>query len=82
MFTYKTKGTCAREINFEIENDIIKEVNFIGGCDGNLKAISSLVRGMKVEDAIVRLEGIDCRGKGTSCGDQFSNALKEWKSNN
>ncbi|MBE6050795.1 MAG: TIGR03905 family TSCPD domain-containing protein [Clostridium sp.] len=82
MFTYKTKGTCAREISFEIENNMIKEVNFIGGCDGNLKAISSLVKGMKVEDAIERLEGIDCRGKGTSCGDQFSCALKEWKNNN
>lgn len=82
MFTYKTKGTCAREISFEIENDKIKEVHFVGGCDGNLKAISSLVKGMKVEDAIERLEGIDCRGKGTSCGDQFSAALKEWKKNN
>lgn len=81
MYVYKTKGTCATEINFDIEGDIIKEVNFIRGCEGNLKGISALIVGMNVDDAINKLEGIDCRGKGTSCPDQLSKALKEWKAN-
>ena len=82
MFSYKTKGTCSREIDFDIEDNTIKEVHFLGGCNGNLKGISALVKGMKVDDAISKLEGIDCRGKGTSCPDQFATALKEWKNNN
>lgn len=82
MNTYKTKGTCSTEINFEIEDGIIKSVKFIRGCDGNLQAISSLVAGMKVEDAISKLQGIDCKGRGTSCPDQLANALINWKENN
>ena len=82
MFTYKTKGTCATSIDFSIEGDVIKEVNFQRGCDGNLKGIPALIVGMKVDDAINRLEGIDCRGKGTSCPDQLAQALKEWKAGN
>lgn len=79
MYTYKTKGTCSTEINFEVEDDKIKEVNFIRGCSGNLQGISALIRGMKVDDAIDKLEGINCKGKGTSCPDQLAKALKEWK---
>ena len=74
---YKTKGTCSREIIVELEGDKIKSVEFVGGCDGNTKGVASLVRGMKVADAIERLEGIDCRGKGTSCPDQLAKALRE-----
>jgi len=73
--TYKTKGTCSREIQFDVEDGVLKDVRFIGGCDGNLQGISNLVKGMKVEDVIERLKGIDCGGKGTSCPDQLSKAL-------
>ena len=81
MYSYKTKGTCSTEITFSIENDIIKEANFLRGCEGNLQGISRLVEGMNVEDAINKLQGIDCRGRGTSCPDQLAKALKEWKEN-
>lgn len=80
--TYKTKGTCSTEINFEVENDKIKSVSFKHGCAGNLLGISSLVKNMSVDEAIKKLEGIDCNGKGTSCPDQLAKALKEWKLNN
>jgi uncharacterized protein (TIGR03905 family) len=79
MYTYKTKGTCSTEINFEVEDNKIKEVNFVRGCAGNLQGISALIKGMNVDDAINKLEGIDCKGKGTSCPDQLAKALKEWK---
>lgn len=82
MNTYKTKGTCSTEINFEIEDNLIKTVGFKNGCAGNLLGISQLVKDMKVDEAIEKLEGIDCRGRGTSCPDQLAKALKEWKSNN
>lgn len=75
--TYKTKGVCAREIAFEIENDTIKSVNFLGGCSGNTQGISRLVEGMTVEDAIKRMEGIRCGARSTSCPDQLAKALKE-----
>ena len=81
MYSYKTKGTCSTEITFSIENNIIKEVNFLRGCEGNLQGISRLVEDMNVEDAINKLQGIDCRGRGTSCPDQLAKALKEWKEN-
>jgi uncharacterized protein (TIGR03905 family) len=82
MHTYKTKGTCSTEINFSIENDIITDVKFTRGCNGNLSGISVLVKGMKVSDAISKLEGIDCNGRGTSCPDQLAEALKEWQATN
>ena len=72
---YRTKGTCSREIQFDVEDGVLKDVRFIGGCDGNLQGISSLAKGMKIEDVIERLKGIDCGGKGTSCPDQLSKAL-------
>ena len=74
--TYYTQGTCSREIRFEIVGDILKNVEFIGGCDGNLKAISRLVAGMKVADVIDKLKGIPCGTKTTSCGDQLAHALE------
>ncbi len=66
---YKTKGTCSREIHIEVENDIIKDVAFIGGCNGNTQGIASLVKGMNIHDVIAKMEGIDCGGRGTSCPD-------------
>lgn len=74
---FKTKGVCAKEINFELDGDVIKSVEFTGGCNGNLTGIGSLVRGMKVVDAIEKLEGIKCGPRATSCPDQLSIALKE-----
>ncbi len=79
QFSATPKGVCSRQINFEIENGKIKNVSFLGGCNGNLKGISKLVEGMEVNEAINRLEGIDCNGKGTSCPDQFAVALKQAK---
>ena len=78
MEVYQTKGTCSRAIQFEVDGDTIQSVQFIGGCDGNTQGVAALVKGMKVEDAIARLEGIDCRGRGTSCPDQLAKALKEY----
>ncbi len=78
-FSYQTKGTCSREILFEIEDNVITHVEFIGGCNGNLKGISSLVTGMQIDDVIARLEGTTCGGKPTSCPDQLATALKKAK---
>ena len=76
---YKTSGTCSTMIDLEVDGDIIKSVSFTGGCNGNLKGICSLVRGMKVDDAIERLQGIKCGFKNTSCPDQLANALIQIK---
>lgn len=73
---YIPKGICSREINIELDGDVIKEVRFVGGCNGNTQGVAALVKGMKVDDAIARLEGIDCGGRGTSCPDQLTKALK------
>lgn len=76
--TYLTKGTCSQMIDFEIDdNGLIRNVFFTGGCNGNLQGISRLVEGMKVEEAINKLEGIRCGYKSTSCPDQLAQALKE-----
>lgn len=75
--TYKTKGVCSSTIVFEVEDDVITSLQFVGGCNGNLKGISSLCVGMKVQDVIERLEGIKCGFKSTSCPDQLAKALKE-----
>ncbi len=74
---YKTRGTCSREIHIELDGDTIKDVQFIGGCNGNTKGISSLVKGMKVQEVIDKTKGIDCNGRGTSCPDQLSKALQQ-----
>ena len=79
QYKYKTSGTCSREIYFEIENGKLKNVEFLGGCNGNLKGIGSLVEGMDIDDVIARLEGTTCGGKPTSCPDQLANALKAAK---
>ena len=77
MYSYKTFGTCSREIQFDIENDVVREVRFVGGCDGNTKGVATLVQGMKVDDVIQKLRGIDCAGKGTSCPDQLARNLEK-----
>lgn len=77
QYEYKTKGTCSQRILFEINDGIVENVQFIGGCNGNLQGISKLVEGMKVADVIARIEGIRCGFKPTSCPDQLATALKE-----
>lgn len=74
-YTYNTKGVCSSTIIFEVEDDIVRSVQFMGGCNGNLKGIAALCEGMKVDDVIERLEGIRCGFKPTSCPDQFAKAL-------
>ena len=77
MHTYRTHGTCSREIQFEVNDGIVSNVKFVSGCNGNLQGIGALVEGMKVEDVIKKLKGIDCGGRGTSCPDQLAHALEE-----
>ena len=77
METYIPRNVCSRKINFEVEDGILTSCEFIGGCTGNTQGISSLVIGMKVEDVIERLKGIQCRS-GTSCPDQLAKALTEY----
>ena len=75
--TYTPRGVCSRRMHIVAEDGIIKSVEVVGGCNGNLKGITRLVEGMKVEDAISRLDGILCGDKGTSCPDQLAQALKQ-----
>ena len=77
QYEYKTKGTCSQRIFFDVENGKVKNVQFVGGCNGNLKGIAALVEGMSVEEVISRVEGIHCGMKATSCPDQLAKALKE-----
>ena len=76
-YTYKTSGTCSTQIDFELDGNVIHNVRFTGGCNGNLKAVSSLVEGQTVENVVESLAGIKCGFKNTSCGDQLSKALLE-----
>ncbi|MBQ9766592.1 MAG: TIGR03905 family TSCPD domain-containing protein [Lachnospiraceae bacterium] len=76
---YKTSGVCATAIDFEVEDGIVKNVKFFGGCNGNTQGIARLVEGMPVDEVITRLEGVKCGFKSTSCPDQLSKALKEWR---
>ena len=76
---YKTEGVCSAYIGVELDGDIIKRVEFMGGGQGNLQAVARLVQGMHVDEAVQRLKGIDCGGRGTSCPDQLSKALLEVK---
>lgn len=77
-YKYIPNGVCSREMNFEIEDGVIKTLNVVGGCNGNLKGISSLLSGMKVDDAIKKLKGIECGYKSTSCPDQIAKALEKY----
>lgn len=82
-YSYKTKNTCAKEIKFNIENDIITNVEFLGGgCPGNLQALPKLVEGMSVKEIEDKLSGINCSFRGTSCADQLAKAVREAYENN
>ena len=75
---YTNKGVCSRKTVVELdESNTILDVSIVGGCNGNLQGITSLLKGMKAEDAIKRIEGINCNGRGTSCPDQVAKALKK-----
>lgn len=74
---YTPKGVCSRKITAEVEDGIVKNVVFTGGCNGNTQGVARLAQGMKVEDVIARLENVDCGGRGTSCPDQLAKALKQ-----
>lgn len=79
MYQYKTKGTCSQMICFDVENNKVKNVQFFGGCNGNLKGIAALVEGMDIDEVIARVEGVKCGMKSTSCPDQLAQALKAAK---
>lgn len=79
-YRYKPEGVCSTEMIFDIENDIITSLKVVNGCDGNLKGIAKLVTGMKIDEVIARLKGIECGFKDTSCPDQIAKALEQYKS--
>ena len=74
---YRTRGVCSRMVHVAVEDGVVTEASFLGGCNGNTQGVAALVRGMRVEEAIERLSGIDCGGRGTSCPDQLAKALRE-----
>lgn len=75
-FSYKPHGVCSVQMNFEIEDGVLKDIEIIRGCSGNTQGVAALCKGMNVNDVIDKLEGIDCNGRGTSCPDQLAKALK------
>lgn len=76
---YRTQGVCSREISFDIQDNKLYNVHFVGGCSGNTQGISSLIEGMDMDEAIRRLDGIHCGPRPTSCPDQLARALKQYK---
>ena len=78
VIQYQTHGTCCKLMNIELEDDTVKDVEFLGGCNGNLKGIRKLIIGMKINDIVQKLEGITCGSKSTSCPDQLAVCLKEY----
>ena len=79
MYQYNTRGVCSKSIYFDVEDGKVKNVTYLGGCNGNLKGIGSLVEGMDIDEVISRLEGTTCGSKKTSCPDQLAQALKAYK---
>jgi uncharacterized protein (TIGR03905 family) len=78
IYTYYPQGTCSSQIDFELDEEgVIRDIQFTGGCHGNLQGISTLVRGMKAKDVMGKLQGIRCGYKNTSCPDQLATALRE-----
>ena len=75
---YSTQKTCCKMMYVQIDNGVIQDVEFMGGCSGNLQGIKSLIKGMSIEDVVAKLKGIDCNGKGTSCPDQLATCLLEY----
>ena len=82
MNKYKTRGVCSRAIEYEVENGVVTDCRFVGGCMGNTQGVAALVKGMNVEEAISRLKGIQCGFRGTSCPDQLATALEEYLEQN
>ena len=78
-FSYQPKGVCSVQIDFEVEDGVVRNVHFTRGCNGNTQGISALVEGMNIDDVISRLKGTNCNGRGTSCPDQLSIALEQSK---
>lgn len=77
-YTFTPRGVCSRQITIELSDDgIIENVRFMGGCNGNTQGVAALVKGMNAKEAIARMKGIDCNGRGTSCPDQLAKALTE-----
>ena len=76
-FVYTTSGTCSKQIHFTVEDGVVHNVRFDGGCNGNLQGIGRLVEGMRVEDVLSRVKGISCNGRPTSCPDQLARALEQ-----
>jgi uncharacterized protein (TIGR03905 family) len=74
---YRTRGTCSTAIDVDLDNGVVSNIVFTGGCDGNLKAIPKLIDGWKAADVVARLKGNDCQGRGTSCADQLARALEQ-----
>lgn len=79
MYEYKTRGTCARQIQFDVDGDKVKSVRFVGGCMGNTQGVAKLCEGRNIDEVISTLSGIDCGGRGTSCPDQLAKALQAYK---
>ena len=78
-FEYKTRGTCSSKILFDVDDGIVHNLEYIGGCNGNLQGMSRLVEGMNIDDVIARVQGIHCGMKPTSCPDQLAQALQKYK---
>ena len=78
IIQYRTRGTCCKIINLKLKDGVVEDSEFLGGCSGNLQGIKSLIKGMKIEEVIDKLKGIDCNGKGTSCPDQLATCLIEY----
>lgn len=77
-YTYTPRGVCSKKITVELsDNGVVENVSFQGGCNGNTQGVAALVKGMKAEEAVSRMKGIDCNGRGTSCPDQLAEALTE-----
>ena len=76
-YEFTPRGVCSQKMLIDVENGVVRELRVLGGCNGNLQGISALVKGMKIEDVLERLDGIHCGMKSTSCPDQLAQALKE-----
>lgn len=79
VIQYETKGTCCKLMQIKLDDDVIVDANFMGGCNGNLQGLTNLIKGMKIDDVIDRLSGIKCGDKPTSCPDQLARCLSEFK---
>lgn len=79
MMVYKTRGVCSREIHFDVKDNKVVNVQYVGGCSGNTQGVARLIEGMDIDEAISRIEGIHCGPRPTSCPDQLAQALKQYK---